>query len=384
MEIQKNPKSIFRKEVFILFLISKALTILLLLFFYNGNESLHSFNLWNRWYNPDGHPSLFLPFANWDGQHYLLLTDWGYNLFQDSSAFFPLFPTSIQLVNLIFNNAYLSAFLLNLAFSYLFLGYFYNYAIQYIEKEKVVKSMILIVCFPASFFLTVFYAEAMFLFLIFAFLYYYDSRKSYWSLLFAFLLPLTKGQAFYVLLSMLILLIVKLFKREKINIKYEAYNLVAFFVGGIAYLAFFYFATGNPLSGIQAQNNFVFNLKLEHAINIPRFVEYLFSPSQAIFAYENSLIDKLFIMIALVLIIFASQSKRTVWFVFYLMLSYPIAALGTGGSFTRFSLMLAPFFCLAYFSCRDMNKYVFGLVCTLMLLLQIVFIYRFSLNLWVG
>jgi len=355
-----------------------------MLFFYNTNESLHQFNLWNRWYNTESVSSILWPFANWDGQHYLLLSDWGYNLFQDSRAFFPLYPMAIKVVNLVVNNTYLSALLLNLVVSYLFLGYFYNYATHYLEKEKVLKSMILIVCFPASFFMTAFYAEAMFLFLIFAFLYYYDNRKSYWSLLFGFLLPLAKGQAFYVLISILVLIVIRLFKREKINYKYEASNILAFLGGGMAYLAFFYSTTGDAFSGVQAQNNFIFNLKLENAINLPRFVEYLFSPSAAFFAYENSLIDKIFILIALILILVTCQSKRTVWFVFYLMFSYPIASLGMGGSFTRFALMFVPFFCLSFFSYRNLNNYVFAIVCTVMLLVQIVFIYRFSLNLWVG
>jgi hypothetical protein len=380
----KNDHSIFNKELMVLFFISKVLTVLLIVGFYGQYDPLHDLNSWNRWYFPANLHTILLPFANWDGQHYLMLSDLGYNFFLDSRAFFPLYPLTIRVLNLVSNSPYLSAFILNTIFSYLFFGFYYKYAIQYFDKENVIKSLALILCFPATFFLTVFYAEALFLFLIFAFLYYYDVRKSYLSLVFAFLLPLTKGQALYVLLSILVLILIRFLKKEKMNYKYEASNLFAFFIGGITYFAFFYFVTGNGFSGIEAQNNFAFNFKLSHVINIPHFVEYLFSPSQSLFSFNNSLVDKLFIMIALLLIFLTYESKRKEWFVFYLMFSYPIASLGTGGSFIRFSLLLIPFFSLAFFSYRDMGKVVFCSICTVLAVIQLFFIYRFSMNFWVG
>ena len=68
--------------------------------FYAGSDFDNVPNLWNRWYTgQDDLSSWYIPFSNWDGQYYLLLSDWGYNYDNtpDSPrAFFPLYPLLIR------------------------------------------------------------------------------------------------------------------------------------------------------------------------------------------------------------------------------------------------------------------------------------------------
>jgi hypothetical protein len=165
-------KFFLNRDLLILFIVSKVAVILLTIFFYHYFDSLHSYNTWNRWYSrdPDLHP-FFLPFSNWDGQHYLLLADYGYIYWQHSQAFFPLFPKCIQFLHFLVRDFYLSAFLVNIIFSYLFLVFFYHYAGELTSRKSAWKCALLVLSYPSAFFLTVFYSEAVFLFLLFGFLY---------------------------------------------------------------------------------------------------------------------------------------------------------------------------------------------------------------------
>ena len=82
-------------------------------------------NLWNRWYTgQDDVSSWYIPFANWDGQYYLLLSDWGYNYEEtpDSPrAFFPLYPVLIHILSYVVPRmvaAALLSYLLTAGFCY--------------------------------------------------------------------------------------------------------------------------------------------------------------------------------------------------------------------------------------------------------------------------
>ena len=75
----------------------------ILISFYAYSDFDNVPNLWNRWYTgQDDVSSWYIPFANWDGQYYLLLSDWGYNYEEtpDSPrAFFPLYPVLIHILS---------------------------------------------------------------------------------------------------------------------------------------------------------------------------------------------------------------------------------------------------------------------------------------------
>ncbi len=89
----------------------------MLFFFYRFSNPDRVHNLWNRWYTGEGDlTSWYIPFANWDGQHYLLLADYGYGHWQHSQSFYPLFPELIRVLSYVFSPA-VSAVLLNYVFS---------------------------------------------------------------------------------------------------------------------------------------------------------------------------------------------------------------------------------------------------------------------------
>ncbi len=373
------------REVLAIFLVAKAVVVATLLLAFYSFDELHSVNLWNRWHSgKDVLDALYLPFANWDGQHYVLLADWGYQGHPHSHAFFPLYPLAISAVQLILGDVYVSAFVLNLLLSYLFCYVFHRYAGHFLPAGDASRALALLLCYPTAFYLTVLYSEALFMLLLFGFLYFYDLRKSYLSVAFALLLPLARGQAAFILAALLIVIAIRRFKGKPVDYRYEACNLTAFAVGALLYLGFFQVAVGDAFSGIKAQGSFVFGNSLANIFNPGHFLAYLFSATQGVFSYTYSLTDKIFVIASLLSIGIVTKTKNVMWLVLYFMLLYPVAAMGTGGSFSRFSLVAAPILILAVWAVYARHARVIYSVGAVFLAVQLLFAGRFALNLWVG
>lgn len=288
------------REVLAIFLVAKAVVVAALLLAFYGFDEVHDVNLWNRWHSgTDVLDALYLPFANWDGQHYALLADRGYQRHPHSHAFFPLYPMTIRAGRLILGNVYVSAFVLNLLLSYLFCYVFHRYAGHFLPERTASKALVLLLLWPTAFYLSVLYAEALFLLLLFGFLYFYDLRKSYLSVPFALLLPLARGQTAFVLAALLIVLAIQRFKGKPIDYRYEACNMAAFVVGGLFYLGFFHVMVGDAFSGIKAQGSFIFGNSLTNIFNPGHFLAYLLSETRGVFSYTYSLTDKIFVITSL-------------------------------------------------------------------------------------
>ena len=378
-------KGFLNRDVLAIFLVAKTVIVTALLLAFYGFEDLHVANLWNRWHSgTEALHALYLPFANWDGQHYVLLADRGYQGHPHSHAFFPLYPLAISAVQLILGDVYVSAFVLTLLLSYLFCHVFHRYAGHFLPAQDASRALALLLCYPTAFYLTVLYSEALFLLLLFGFLYFYDLRKSYLSVPFALLLPLARGQTVFVLAALLIVLAIRRFRGSPVDYRYEACNVAAFVAGGLLYLGFFHVAVGDAFSGIKAQGSFVFGNSLANIFNPGHFLAYLFSGTQGVFSYTHSLTDKVFVIASLLSIAIVAKTKNVLWLVLYIMLLYPVAAMGAGGSFSRFSLVAAPILVIAIWAVYARHKrFIYG-IGVVFLIVQLFFAGRFALNLWVG
>ena len=373
------------REVLVIFVAAKAVIVTALLVAFYGLDEPHGANLWNRWYSgQEVLDALYLPFANWDSQHYLLLAERGYPEHPHSHAFFPLYPLAISAVQLVLGDVHVSAFVLNLLLSYLFCYVFHRYASHYLPKPSASGALVLLLCYPTAFYLTVLYSEALFLLLLFGFLYFYDLRKSYFSIPFALLLPLARGQVIFVLAALLITLLIGRLKERPADGRYEACNMAAFVAGGLLYIGFFHVVVGDAFSGISAQKSFVFGNSVANIFNPGHFLAYLFSETKGMFSYTHSLMDKIFVIASLLSIAIVARTKNVLWLVLYIMLLYPTAAMGSGGSFSRFSLVAAPILMLAVWTLHGRQARVLYGTGAILLLVQLYFAGRFALNLWVA
>ena len=380
--------SLFNGDLVKIFLVFKLIVIAAILLGFYYFDSFHSTNLWNRWYTEKTIlEAWYIPFSNWDGQHYLLLADQGYGSLAAtySKAFFPLLPFCIRLLNFIVGDIYIATMALNFIFSYFFIHFFYGYALHYLPKRQAIKAVMLFLAFPATFYMTVFYNEALFLFALFGFLYFYQIKKSYKSVPFALMMPLIRGQAMFVLMAVGIYMLWSFCKQNRqFRSGYELSNVSGFAAGGVIYGLFFYFTTDSFFTGVDAQNMFAFNNSLANLFNPSHFISYLFSPTEGIFSYTNSVVDKFFVVALLGCTIFVARTQNRLGTLVYFFLLYFSAAMGSGGSFTRFSLLAFPILAIAILRLYPKMKHGFYIGCILLCCLQIYFTCRFALNLWVS
>jgi Gpi18-like mannosyltransferase len=369
------------------FVVSKLAVVFLLLAAFNFIPS-HA-NLWNRLYTRDVRDTLYIPFCNWDGQHYLLLADWGYgsHAAQYSAGFYPLFPLSISLTNTVLSNLYLAALVNVTIFSFLFLWIYYAYARRYLPVNRARLAVVLLLLFPASMFLSVFYSESLFLLCFFAFLLFYESKRS-GAFAFALLLPLIRGQGMFVACAIVAYLSWQIWRRGKPDVRYELKVLAGFAVGTTLYFLFYKLTTGNAVAGIRAQEYTVAGSSAVRILNVLGFIRYLLSPSPSWFAYNNGRLDKLFVVLMLLGIPVVMRTKTPLHLFLYAILVYFPAAMGVGAmSFARYSLLAVPFLVIALMQlCTSRKTCLIAFACagTVFLAIQMVFIVRFALNLWTG
>ncbi len=118
-----------------------------------------------------------IPWANFDGTHYLSIAKDGY--FQYEHVFFPLFPLLIRHIEKLLRITYLESSLLIVYISFLAALFFlYKLSMLDLDREKARWVLVMLLAFPTSFFLASVYTESLFLALSIAS--FYAARKKRW------------------------------------------------------------------------------------------------------------------------------------------------------------------------------------------------------------
>lgn len=116
-----------------------------------------------------------IPWANFDGGHYLSIADGGYHIYQQ--AFFPFYPLVIRFVSMTLSiSTVFSALLIShLAFMVMVVLF---YKVSVMEHIPPVWSLLFLFLFPTSFFFVAVYNESLFLALALGMI--YALRKKHW------------------------------------------------------------------------------------------------------------------------------------------------------------------------------------------------------------
>ena len=379
-------------DLIAIFLAFKIVVIAAIVLSFYAFDHLHQTNLWNRWYSGrEIIDAWYLPFSNWDGQHYLRIADRGHGAienFTHNFAFYPLFPMCIRLMNMVFGNIYIAALVLNLILSYLFIHLFYAYARHYLPRPEALKSIILLLSFPPAFWLSAIYTESLFLFSLFGFIYFYQVEKSYKSVLFAAMMPLIRGQAVFVAVAVGLYMLWQWYRVRKeggqFSFRYELANILGFAAGAAAYFLYYYYTTGSFFTGIEAQGAWGEHANsLANLINPGHFLEYVFASTRGQHSNIYGTVDKIFVLSMLFSTVFLVRAKnRLAALMFFSLVYFPAAMTGTGGSFIRYSLLAFPFLAIALL--RVYPKWNYGNVLPVFMGLQLYFALRFALNRWIG
>lgn len=320
----------------------------------------------------DEQAGALLAFINWDGQHYLRLALSGYPLPpSQSSAFFPLLPWLIAAA-MGLGLGPVAAGLLVVALASFLLLYF-------LHKLTTPSSVWLFACFPTAFYLSVVYAEALFIAALLGLVWALrDPRRAWLALACAALLPLARGQGMWIALPLAVAWFFGASERRSL-----AAATIGYAVGLGAYLGFFAWRYGDPFAGFAVQKLFVFNNALSNMLDLQRFMDFLVQPPARFLDTANSGLDKLVIWISLGALAFGVRRSpdaflATTW----ICLGVFPAMMGEGGSYARHAL--AAWACFAVVSGPTLHPALKWTLVGAGFALQLYLAFQFGGNRWVG
>jgi hypothetical protein len=126
-------------------------------------------------------PQSVYSWANFDGVHYITIAEKGYIGTGLIQAFFPVYPFMLRFINYVISNTLVSGLILSNIFTLLLIVSWYGL----VKTKATVKiarlAVLLLMCFPTSFFLGALYTESLFLLLVVATWWTLDQRRWGWS-----------------------------------------------------------------------------------------------------------------------------------------------------------------------------------------------------------
>ena len=214
-------------------------------------------------HNFDYHPSKVLSiWGVWDSGYYLGIAEHGYSATlgqlamtsnQANYAFFPLYPLTIKVLNILVNNYYLAGLIISNLCLLAAAWWLYKLIKLDYSKDVAKNSVKYLFLFPVAFILSGVFSESLFLLLLI--LAFYFARKEKWLAvgLSGLLLTLTRPLGILVLLPIAWEYFVSLqYKIKKIN--YQVLYLLFWPAGLIIFLFYIKYLSGNFLNYFKTQS----------------------------------------------------------------------------------------------------------------------------------
>ena len=296
-------------------------------------------------------PNLINIWANFDGDSYLKLAEYGYSssFTHTAYAFFPIFPWLIRIVN-VFGSYLFSALIISHVSLVLALYFLWKLLRLDYSKKIVDTTLLLLMVFPTAFFFGSVYSESLFFLL--SVLTFYSFRKGNFFLacFFAMIASVTRVVGIFLWPALLIELWHQYGKDWKKALNPQAVWLLLPPLGLLSYMRFlslktnnaFYFLTSQPLFGASRELD---KIVLPHQV----FYRYL----RMIIFIDHT--DPLFFTILLefitglgflVLVVWGLKKLRPSYSI-YTALAFALPALsGTFSGMPRYVLVLFPAFIL--------------------------------------
>ena len=371
-----NNNSISKKKAF--------LTILLLFFIWRGTLFLLDFlsmsltyertNNSNKDYQafPQKERYFLDGWFRWDSGWYKRIAERGYYIegSQSDVAFFPAFPYLARYLGYIVGSHFLAGFIIS-NFSTLFALFFmYLIALSMTDVERAQRSIILLLLFPASFFLSAYYTEGLFLFAITGSTYFFLKRNFLISSLFGMLAMLTRSTGIILFISFAFYLAYRIYKKQE-KFKLEMLSLLLIPAGLIIFMIMLWYQVSDPFAFSKYQagwgRHFVFPLFTpfielyrvnwsfpRDEVNMQRFIEAITSI--------------IFFLIAIIM--FIKRYHPILWMIVLFGILMPLST-GKVLSMMRFCTVLFPAFYYLADICEDRRVERF-----------VVFVFSFFLSLY--
>ncbi len=330
-------------------------------------------------------PSSFIDhFVFWDGQWYLHLAEEGYS-FGDSGTylsdhgFYPLYPFLIFVLEFFFLPFAFSGLLISFLAGFVAVIFLYRLINEDYGHAVAHKSVLYLLLFPAAFFLSAGYTEALFLML--AVLCFVFARQQRWFLVgvCGFLISLTRIQGIFIFFPLAFMYLKqKQFKLMKI--KWNALYLFLIPLGVFLFYLFLWAFTGDFFASYHDQAHY-WGKHLEFPWTA-LFSGFLADPQ--FHSYFSSGIDVFFGVFFFILLFSIWNRLPREYFIYALcMWAVPLIGGGNSQSLTRYLLLSFPSF-IVLGQMGKRNKIVHYVIVTAFASLLVYFTFLFVRGYWVG
>ncbi|HSW96284.1 MAG TPA: glycosyltransferase family 39 protein [Candidatus Saccharimonadales bacterium] len=393
---------IYKQVLFIPFIVFLILNISLYLCIYFFHSTI-PFSKFDYIYNAHHYKqdpqiihkqfSFITALGQYDAQWYLKIAEEGYpsnpknvnNKNKKSMdglvyAFFPLYPACLSIINSIFHNVELSAFIFANVFLVLNFFSLYKLICLFYPSKIAIRTIFLLFLFPFSIFYRSYFTEGLYLFLLIWSTYFFVKKKYIITSLFLGLLLVTKANGF--LLN--IFYIVYLITQARINaISWrKTVVLLSFMITPIiVWVLFCFFRTGNPFYFITVRSQW-FSLGVFSPLTIlyNLYLVYNFF-NLPLHSFHYSQLDTAMILfVSVVLLGSFKKIPQVLWIVIFSLFLSPLLVTDTQ-SFSRYQSISFPLFMyLAIISKNFYYKILIIVFYILLLLLSIGFVNWY----WIG
>lgn len=282
-----------------------------------------------------------LPWANFDGAHYLTIASTGYTT---EANFFPLFPLLIRVLSPIFGDFYSGLLIANLSFLITLLVLYKLVMLDF--SSKIAKqSIIFLLISPTSFYFGAIYTESLFLCLIVTSLYLARKGNWFWASSLAMLSSATRLPGIFMLPA----LIYGYVRKEGFKLSFKLLPFLLIPAGIVSYAIFNFYKWGDPLYFIKAHGTLLNSRSVDAIILFPqtiyRYIKIL--TTLPVYQYEWWIalfeIATFFVVFALLYIAW-KKKIRTEYIIFSFLTFFLPASSGTFSALPRYVLVLFPIF----------------------------------------
>lgn len=321
----------------------------------------------------------------YDAQWYMFIASKGYSTIKIGSysnyAFFPLYPMSVYIVNFLFGNIELSAFIVaNILLVADFISLYYIVTKLYDEKIAF-RTSILMYLFPFSIFFRSYFSEGLFLFLILWFSYFLIKHRFLQSALFLSLVCITRPNGL-VLMPLYCFFLFKTASKE--NGKISVIKILTYIaIMMIPFCIWLYFCnqtTGNSYYWLVAQKGWFRSPYALYPIkhNITQILHFWSLPFHD---FNNSKLD---IIVLLTTIVLLSKSRKKLapelWWLSVLF-AIPVLFFKDTLSYSRYQSVSFPLFIYLAQVLQGTKFTVLSIIFFVLLLLTALFFVNWF---WVG
>lgn len=317
-----------------------------------------------------------IPWANFDGVHYLSIAQNGYAGFEQ--AFFPLFPFLIKILSMVLQNNYLISGVvvthISLIVAIIFL---YKLVLLDYSKKTALWVVVFFLLFPTGFFLGVLYTESLFLALVFSSFYLIRKQKWFAGSVLAALASATRLVGIFLVPSLLFELYEQ--NKHKVDIKKNIQHIASIVIlagtGLLSYMVYLWTYYKDPLLFIHVQPGFGANRSGGEIILLPqviwRYIKIFLTVPFTAYDFWISVLEFIMLFVSLVIIILAYKKGIRKSYIVFSLFSLILPTLsGTLSSIPRYALSC---FVIFIFFATIENKYIKYSLLTINIILQMIF-----------